>query len=102
MSSLPEIADAMWTAVSDGSLERAGAYGTEAAANATGRLWARLRDGRKRRGQAERSDNREECDASLLELLKADAEARSLAALIRADQSVVNVFHGPVTVDGGT
>ncbi|MEU7863807.1 hypothetical protein [Nonomuraea sp. NPDC049141] len=102
MSSLSEIADAMWTAVSDGSLERAGAFGAEAAVRGIGRLRTKLRDHRIRKGQSERPESREELYLSLLELLTADAEARSLVALITANQSVVNTFHGSVRVDRGT
>lgn len=102
MSTLPEIIDTMWTAISDGALERVGALGTETSANTVGRLWGKLRDHRKRKAQPETPDSREELHLSFLELLAADAEARSLAATIRADRSVVNVFHAPVTVDKGT
>ncbi|MGW4638137.1 hypothetical protein ACWEN6_06405 [Sphaerisporangium sp. NPDC004334] len=99
---LPEIATALWAAVSAGGLERAGAYGTEAAARGLGLLWGKIRADRREKGHPEVPGSREELYLSLLALLAEDQEARSLAGQIRAEQVVTNTFHSQVTVHGGT
>ncbi|MEV4745475.1 hypothetical protein AB0K21_03765 [Streptosporangium sp. NPDC049248] len=100
-ANLPEVADALWSAVSTGGLERVGAMGTESAARGLFALWNRIRAHRSGRGQNEEPENREELCQTLLELAT-DASAARLIQEFHAEQAVSNVFNDEVVVRGGT
>jgi hypothetical protein len=98
---LPALADQLWEGLATGAVERAGGMGTETTARLLATLLAKIRAFRRAKDQAEEPADRDDLLRSLIEY-SVDAEGRRLIQQLNAEQAVSNVFHGPVTVHGGT
>ncbi len=93
VSSIDQVAAALWPLIATGALGRLGERGTDEATTHLGRLWARVQESRHAKGLDVAPVSEEELREELAALSGEPDVAASL-------QLLVNHFHGPVVAPG--